>query len=241
MPNKTTSANPPDEKAHKILARAGLGPRRQMEELIARGEVTINGEVATVGARARVTDTIRVGGRRVEVAATATRRVLLYNKPKGKWVTREDGVDSVFDDLPPLAGGRWLNVGRLDVNSEGLILFSNDGEWVNQMAHPGGGHEREYHARVSGELTEEQMREIRRRGVWLGGDRRPLRVKLLQAKELSGGGRNTWYRVVLTEGRHRAVRRLFAHYDLAVARLIRVRFGPYRLPPTLPPSHHQET
>ena len=218
------------EKIQKILADGGMGSRRQMETLIEDGHVTVNGKTVQLGARATASDKIYIDGTLL-VRDTYPRRLLLYNKPVGKVVSREEDGDIVFDDLPPVTGCRWINIGRLDINSEGLLLFSTDGAWVNYMTHPRNGVEREYRARASGQLTEEIMTAACRDGVAVDklAPLKPRRFVL----EHASNGQNCWYRIVLTEGRNRAVRRLFAHYGLEVSRLIRIRYGSYRLPVTL--------
>lgn len=210
-----------------------------MEVLIEQGRVRVNGERVQLGARATATDRIAVDGKPIPRVAQP-KRLLIYHKPKGKWVSREPGVDSVFDDLPPLPEGRWLNIGRLDINTEGLLLFSTNGEWVQELAHPSHGYEREYHARVCGKLPPDELRAIVQRGVYLPGEKRVLRPLAFEQKAQHGDGINFWYRIVLAEGRNRAVRRIFEHYNLQVSRLLRVRFGPYELPEDLPPQHYRE-
>ena len=213
------------EKIHKILARCGLGSRRLMEQWLSAGRVRINSHLATVASRASKQDQIIVDGKLLS-APSARTQLLAYNKPRGKWVTRAGGVETVFDDLPLRRYGRWINIGRLDVNSEGLLLFTNDGDFAHRLAHPRGGMEREYRARVSGLLNPHVVRSLCREGVTLcdGLTIRPVLLRLEKA------GVNSWYRIILREGRNRIVKRLFAHFDLQVSRLLRVRFGCYHLP-----------
>ncbi|MGI9297906.1 MAG: pseudouridine synthase [Gammaproteobacteria bacterium] len=228
-----TAAKPAGEKLQKILASRGVASRRAAEQLIAQGRVTVNRKPAALGARAATRDNIAVDGKSLPRAAAS--RMLYYHKPAGKIVER-GAPDSVFADLPPPGGGRWINVGRLDVGSEGLLLFCTDGEIANKIAHPGYGAPREYLARADGALSSAQIAEIRGGIVMDGGRLQPSEF----AAHREGGGRNRWYRVVLTEGRNRAVRRLFAHFGLQTLRLIRLRMGRHILPRDLPPGRWRE-
>lgn len=218
-------------KLQKVLAQAGLGSRRAMEELVRAGRVTVNGEPARIGARVGPRDVIRVDGRLVRgLAASRLPRVLLYHKPEGEIVSRDDpaGRASVFDRLPPVRGAKWLAVGRLDYNTCGLLILTSEGELANRMMHPRHGLEREYAVRVRGRLTEEQVARLRT-GVELGDG-----TARCEAVEDGGGeGANHWYHIVIREGRNRVVRRLFEALGLTVSRLMRVRFGPISLPPRL--------
>ena len=218
-------------KLQKALAQAGLGSRREMEELIRTGRVTVNGEPARIGARVGPNDVIRVEGRLVRGAErNRPPRVLLYHKPEGEIVSRDDpaGRASVFDRLPPVRGAKWLAVGRLDYNTGGLLLLTTAGELANRMMHPRYGLEREYAVRVRGRLTEAQLAQLRA-GIQLDDG-----MARCDAVEEGGGeGTNRWYRVVIREGRNRIVRRLFEALGLTVSRLMRVRFGPVTLPPRL--------
>ena len=215
-----------------------MGSRRQMETWMDAGRVQVNGEVVAVGARATPADAITVDGAPIPQAATA-HRLLLYYKPVGKVVSQaeEDG-ESVFGDLPEAGGGRWLNLGRLDINSEGLLLFSNNGNWVHKMTHPKHGVEREYRVRASGALPKDTLAAACRHGIKIGKSHPILPRRFVMERE--GGGVNCWYRIVLSEGRNRAVRRIFEHYGLNVSRLMRVRFGAYTLPADLAPGEWQE-
>ena len=229
-----TATKPAGEKLQKILAARGVASRRAAERLIEQGRVTVNRRTAVLGARAGVRDNIAVDGDALPRGAAAS-RMLLYHKPAGRIVER-GARDSVFDDLPPPDGGRWINVGRLDVNSEGLLLFCTDGDAANRLAHPGFAAQREYLARADGALSDAQIESVRA-GIDIGGG--PLRPAEF-APHRAGGGRRSWYRVVLTEGRNRAVRRLFAHFGLRVSRLIRLRMGRHILPRDLPPGGWRE-
>ncbi|HSB47979.1 MAG TPA: pseudouridine synthase [Burkholderiales bacterium] len=226
------------QKLQKVLAQAGLGSRRAMEELVRAGRVTVNGEPARIGARVGPGDVIRVEGRLLRGARTGRApRVLLYHKPEGEIVSRDDpaGRASVFDRLPPLRGARWLAVGRLDYNTCGLLILTDDGGLANRMMHPRYGLEREYAVRVRGKLTGEQVARLRS-GIELGDGK----AQCDSVEEGGGEGTNHWYRIVIREGRNRVVRRLFEALGLAVSRLMRVRFGPVALPPRLKRGQHVE-
>ena len=225
-------------KLQKVLAQAGLGSRREMEELVRAGRVTVNGELARIGARVGPNDIIRVEGRVVRGAERKRPpRVLLYHKPEGEIVSRDDpaGRASVFDRLPPVRGAKWLAVGRLDYNTGGLLLLTTEGELANRMMHPRYGLEREYAVRVRGRLTEEQLARLRS-GIPLDDG-----MARCDAVEDGGGeGANRWYRVVIREGRNRILRRLFDALGLTVSRLMRVRFGSVTLPPRLKRGQYVE-
>ncbi|SFA84659.1 23S rRNA pseudouridine(2605) synthase RluB [Azotobacter beijerinckii] len=214
------------EKLQKVLARMGLGSRRDVETRIAEGRVMVNGVVASLGQRVGRNDAIALDGRllRREEAAETVRRVLIYNKPEGEICTRSDpeGRPTVFDRLPRLKEGRWINIGRLDINTTGLLLFTTDGELANRLMHPSYEMDREYAVRVRGEVTEEML-EALKRGVMLEDG--PARFT--DIKEAPGGeGLNRWFHCVVMEGRNREVRRLWESQGVVVSRLKRVRFGP---------------
>lgn len=232
------SADGTTAKLQKVLAQAGLGSRREMEELVRAGRVTVNGEPARIGARVGPNDVIRVDGRVVRGAERKhPPRVLLYHKPEGEIVSRDDpaGRASVFDRLPPVRGAKWLAVGRLDYNTGGLLLLTTEGELANRMMHPRYGLEREYAVRVRGRLTEEQLAQLRS-GIELDDG-----MARCDAVEDGGGeGTNRWYRIVIREGRNRIVRRLFEALGLTVSRLMRVRFGSVTLPPRLKRGQYVE-
>ena len=214
------------EKLHKVLANAGLGSRRHMEQWIANGRVSVNGKPAAVGQRVSATDQIEVDGKPIRGAVRLNTRILAMNKCEGHHVTRipPSGVTSVFDELPPLPVGRWISVGRLDVNTSGLLLFTNDGELAHRLMHPSSNVDREYAVRAGGVLEEEQM-EAMTRGVEADG----TLLKCSDIRYYNGRGTNHWYHVVLNQGRNREVRRLFQSQGLTVSRLKRVRFGPIAL------------
>ncbi len=212
------------EKLQKVLARSGLGSRREMEVVIDAGLVTVNGHVAVLGDRITGQERITVKGRPVTLKAEddLPRRVIMYNKPEGELVTRKDpeGRRTVFDHLPKLRGERWIAIGRLDINTAGLLLFTNDGELANRLMHPSHQVEREYAVRVMGEVTDE-MQQAMRDGVMLEDG-----LASFSAIQLVGGeGINVWYHVVINEGRNREVRRLWESQGVTVSRLKRVRYG----------------
>jgi 23S rRNA pseudouridine2605 synthase len=219
------------ERLQKLLASAGLGSRREIESWIEAGRVTVAGRVARLGERATTADEISVDGKRVELKGGST-RVLLYHKPVGELVTRSDpqGRATVFSRLPP---GRWVAVGRLDINSSGLLLLTDDGELANRLMHPRYEVEREYLARVQGAVDMERLRH----GVRLeDGPAAFERIEL----ERRGEGTNRWYRVALREGRNREVRRMFEAVGARVSRLVRVRYGPVELPDDLASGQWRE-
>ena len=233
-PTSLNQAHGMSEKLQKVLARAGLGSRRELETWIEAGRVSVNGKVATLGDRVSPEDVLRVDGHIVRTLAPEeiVRRVLVYHKPAGEVCSRNDpeGRATVFDNLPRLKGLRWVQVGRLDLNTSGLLLFTTDGELAHRLMHPSNGFEREYAVRVRGEVTAEQ-RKAMLEGVLLEDG-----VARFNSIEDAGGNEdaaNHWYRVTLIGGKYREVRRLFESQDLDVARLIRIRFGDILLPPQL--------
>lgn len=231
-----TDISPP-ERLQKLLARAGLGSRREIEAWIAAGEITVNGQPATLGTRAGLDDRIKRKGRLLQLdrARPQAPRVLAYHKPEGEVSTRRDpeGRPSVFGALPK---GRWIGVGRLDVNTLGLLLFTNDGELAHRLMHPSSQLEREYAVRVRGELNAEQRAQLLTGVALEDGTARFDRVDAAAG----GEGSNHWYHVVLREGRKREVRRLWEAVGLTVSRLIRVRYGAVKLPRWLRAGHWQE-
>ena len=219
----------------KLLAAAGHGSRREVESWIAAGRVVVNGHTAKLGDRVNLSDSVLVDGKRVALRVETQPRVLLYHKPVGELVTRSDpeGRATVFSSLP---SGRWVAVGRLDLNSSGLLLFTDSGELANRLMHPRYGLEREYSARIRGALTAAEESKL------LGG----IPLDGVQAhfdsirRERAGEGTNRWYRVVLKEGRNREVRRLFEALGHPVSRLVRIRYGPIALPADLAPKSWRE-
>lgn len=223
------------EKLHKVLADMGLGSRRDMEQLILEGRITVNAEPAHLGQRVMPGDIVRLNGKIVKRMQSAggkpkIPRVLVYHKPTGEIVSMDDpqGRPTVFDNLPKVNGGRWIVVGRLDFNTEGLLLFTTSGELANRLMHPRYRIEREYLVRAAGLMTDE-AREALTTGVELEDG--PAAFSLLEDK--GGENLNRWYLVRISEGRNREVRRMFAAVGLTVSRLIRVRYGAVRLPADL--------
>lgn len=225
-------------KLHKVLAEAGLGSRRDMEDLIIAGRVSVNGEPAHIGQRILPTDQVRINGKLLQrKVSSRPPRVLVYHKPAGEIVSNSDpeGRPSVFEHLPTMKAGKWLAVGRLDFNTEGLLLFTTSGDLANRLMHPRYGIEREYAVRTLGEL-EEGMRQKLLSGI-------ELEDGLAQFSKISDGGGdgvNKWYRVTIGEGRNREVRRMFEAVGLTVSRLIRTRYGMLTLPPTLKRGRWEE-
>jgi 23S rRNA pseudouridine2605 synthase len=218
-------------KLHKVLADAGIGSRREMEELIIAGRVSVNGEPAHIGQRVGVNDAVRVNGKPItRTNAKKPPRVILYHKPAGEIVSHDDpdGRANVFSRLPKMKVGKWLSIGRLDLNTEGLLIFTTSGDLSNRLLHPRYGNEREYAVRVLGELGPEQRQSLLD-GVIL--DDGPASFGMIEF--IGGEGSNRWYRVTLNEGRNREVRRMFESVGLTVSRLIRTRFGDIVLPTTL--------
>lgn len=219
------------QKLQKVLAQAGLGSRRAMEELIENGKVKVNGVPATLGQRVTTDDEIVVGRRHIKFKVTTRLpRVILYHKPEGEIVSRDDpqGRKSVFEKLPAIRSAKWLAIGRLDYNTCGLLIFTTSGELANRLMHPRFEVEREYAVRIFGTLSEDQLRQLRQ-GVRLSDG--PARFESVEPQ--GGEGRNHWYRIVVREGRNRIVRRMFEALGLRVSRLMRVRFGIVALPPQL--------
>ncbi|WMW81943.1 pseudouridine synthase [Undibacterium cyanobacteriorum] len=237
-PRRDLTADDDAPKLHKVLAEAGLGSRRDMEELIIAGRVSVNGEPAHIGQRILPTDQVRINGKLVQRKVTKKPpRVLVYHKPAGEIVSTSDpeGRASVFDSLPQMKVGKWLAVGRLDYNTEGLLLFTTSGDLANRLMHPRYGIEREYAVRTLGEL-EEGMRQKLLAGV-------ELEDGLAQFSKISDGGGegvNKWYRVIIGEGRNREVRRMFEAVGLTVSRLIRTRYGVMTLPSNLKRGRWEE-
>lgn len=232
--NPAESGGQQGERLQKVLAQAGVGSRREMEEWIAAGRVTVNGEVATLGMRVLEGDVLRADKRTVYVKAPAGQdlpKVLLYHKQEGEIVSRDDpeGRTSVFDKLPKLRNQKWIAIGRLDFNTSGLLIFTTSGELANRLMHPRFEVEREYAVRVQGEMTADQMRQMLKQGIELDDGQ----VKFEKLTDEGGEGFNHWYRLVLKEGRNRVVRRTFEALGLPVSRLMRVRFGIVNLPPRI--------
>lgn len=218
-------------KLQKALAELGLGSRREMERWIEQGRIQVNGAPAHLGQRVGADDRILVDGKAArQPASVEGGRVLVMNKPTGVICSRQDpeGRATVFDRLPPLRQGRWISVGRLDIQTSGLLLLSNDGALVHRMMHPSSGLDREYAVRVNGELEDGDLARLKA-GVEVEGER----LRFSDVRYFNGSGTNHWYHVVLMEGRNHEVRRLFESVGLTVSRLKRVRYGPVVLPSTL--------
>jgi 23S rRNA pseudouridine2605 synthase len=217
------------ERLQKVLATAGHGSRRTIEEWIRNGRVTVNGRIAQLGDRAALNDDIRLDGRRLQLGPPEGigREVLLYHKPLGEVTTRRDPQNrpTVFERLPPPSQGRWINVGRLDVNTSGLLLFTTDGELAHRLMHPSTQIEREYLVRVRGQPGPEAVRKLLA-GIELEDG--PARFDRVVASRTEGS--HAWFNVVLREGRNREVRRMWNAAGWEVSRLMRVRYGPVELP-----------
>ena len=232
-----------EERLHKVLAQAGLGSRRALEQRIAQGMVKVNGEIAQTGSSVRGGDRVEIDGRIfVASALTDPARVLLYNKPEGEVTTREDpeGRPTIFDTLPALKGARWIAIGRLDINTTGLLLLTTDGELANAMMHPSYEVEREYVCRVRApegeDAVSDNIVDRLRRGVAL--DDGPAKFDAIE--RIGGTESHDWFRVVVSEGRNREVRRLWESQGCQVSRLKRVRYGSVELPQPLLRGHSQE-
>ena len=215
------------EKLQKVLAASGMGSRRQIETWISAGRVKVNGEPAHLGQRVTLKDRIEVDGQRVRVADNRTQEILIYNKPGGVVCSRRDpeGRPTIFDNLPERKGGRWVSVGRLDIQTSGLLLLTSDGQLANRLMHPSTGLDREYAVRVNVKLEEEALDALRE-GFEIDGEW----MNFSDIRFYNGSENNFWYHVVLLEGKNREVRKLFAAVGCVVSRLKRVRYGPVVIP-----------
>jgi len=239
-PQRRSSSEPADrpERLHKLLANSGLGSRREMEELIAAGRVTVNGEAAQIGQSVSPGDRVKINGKLVRLrSADRLPRVLLYHKPEGEIVSRNDPQHrpSVFTSLPRMAAGRWVAVGRLDFNTSGLLLLTTSGDLANRLMHPRYQLLREYAVRILGDLPDEA-----RQRLLDGIELEDGQASFGSFQDAGGEGANRWYRVSLFEGRNREVRRMFEAVGVVVSRLIRIRYGPFVLPPGLKRGRVQE-
>ncbi len=226
------------EKLHKVLAERGLGSRRQMEQWIQAGRVIVDGETAHIGQRVSRDATIEVDGKRLrEPSASDIPRILVMNKRVGEIVSRKDpqGRPSIFSHLPVLKQGRWISVGRLDINTSGLLLLTNNGLLAHRLMHPSSTIDREYAVRIIGELSDDRMDRLRQ-GFEIEGTVQ----RFSDIQYYGGSGLNHWYHVVLLEGRNNEVRRLFERVGTKVSRLKRVRFGPVVLPRAMPVGKMRE-
>lgn len=236
------------ERLQKYLAKYGYASRRKIEELIKEGKIKVDGVIAELGCKVTSKNEIMILGRIFRVPSesfidqnnnTDTTRLLIYNKPIGKICTTSDpqGRDTVFDDLPKLSYSKWINIGRLDINTSGLLLFTNNGELANQLMHPSNNFEREYLVRVLGEVDKSKLNKLLK-GINLEDGVAKFKkitkvnkpVHNYTNKEITNSAANQWYKVVLTEGKNREIRRLWEAVDCKVSRLMRIRFGDYKLP-----------
>ena len=227
------------EKLQKVLARAGFGSRREIESWIVQGRIKVNGSIAEIGARVDDGDRIVVDGKKLspQKKVRYDRRVILYNKPEDEICTRKDpeGRPTVFDKLPPLRHGRWVSIGRLDINTSGLLLFTTDGELANKLTHPSSMVEREYAVRVMGDVTPNMVQAMHQ-GIIIENQF----CRFTDIQYYAGEGINQWYHVVIMEGRNREVRKLWESQGVKVSRLKRVRFGPIFIPSTVRKGDYQE-
>ena len=230
---------PSGEKLQKILAGAGLGSRREMERWITEGRITVNSQVANLGDRATTRDTITVDGKPIKLDGytSGIRRIIAYNKPEGEICSRSDpdGRPTVFSKLPKIKGERWIAIGRLDLNTSGLLLFTNDGELASRLMHPSYTMEREYAVRVMGNITQEKVKNL-----YDGVELEDGPARFTDIVDSGGSGINHWFHVCILEGRNREVRRLWESQELTVSRLKRVRFGSVIMPEGLRAGNWQE-
>ena len=223
------------ERIQKVLAHQGIASRRQIDELLQQGRISVNGKVAKPGDQLKGGEKISIDGKPVRLSRHRIKpKLLIYNKPVGEVSTRDDpeGRPTVYRNLPGLQHGRWIGIGRLDINTSGLMLFTNDGELANRMLHPSFALEREYAARVRGEVTREKINALTS-GIELEDGP----ASFDRIIDSGGQGSNHWYHVILHEGRNREVRRLWAAVDVEVSRLIRVRYHHFQLPKWLKPGN----
>lgn len=217
-------------KLQKFLADAGIASRREIERMIEAGIITVNRERAHLGQRINGDEKIAINGKPIRTESAEQTEVIMYHKPEGIVCTRSDEQrrETVFDHLPRLRSGRWVMVGRLDINTAGLLLFTNNGELANRLMHPSSEIEREYAVRVYGQVTPEILEQLT-----LGVELEDGHSRFIRVFDAGGEGKNHWYHVVLNRGRNKEVRRLWESQGVTVSRLIRVRFGSFVLPPRL--------
>jgi len=219
------------EKLQKILAHAGLGSRREIEKWIDLGRVSVNGKRAKLGDRADARDRILLDGNLLTLSSQNRQpiKALIYHKPEGQICTRKDpkGRPTIFENLPDIPNGRWVSVGRLDINTSGLILLTNNGDLANKLMHPSTGLEREYLVRVRGKASDKTIEQLTKKGVDIDG--KPARFENIVAADLAQEGTNHWYKVIIKEGRYREVRRMWDHVGHTVSRLKRIRYGTVKL------------
>ncbi|CAA6803236.1 MAG: Ribosomal large subunit pseudouridine synthase B (EC [uncultured Thiotrichaceae bacterium] len=228
-----------EERIQKILARAGYGSRREVESWIKKGDITVNGQTATLGQKITESAKVVLRGQKLRLSTKlkTTPRVLMYHKPVGQICTRDDPErrETVFDKLPKLSSGRWISIGRLDINTDGLLLFSNDGDLANKLMHPSSEVEREYAVRILGKVDPDMLKRMRD-GVELEDGKASFDT----IKFKGGEGANQWYHVTLKEGRNREVRRLWESQGLTVSRLRRVRYGDIELDRRLRAGNYED-
>lgn len=221
-----------DEKLQKIMAGAGIASRRESEKWIQAGRVSVNGKIAEIGDRATIRDTIRVDGKplRVTKPEDFQRKIIVYHKPEGEISSKKDpeGRPTIFDTLPKVRNSRWLSVGRLDFNTSGLILFTNDGNLANKLMHPSTEIVRKYAVRVRGQVSDDILKQLQ-----VGVELEDGEAHFDTIEEAGGERSNHWYHVTLKEGRNREVRRLWEAFDIQVSRLHRIQYGPFELPRAL--------
>jgi 23S rRNA pseudouridine2605 synthase len=239
-PNMIDANQPVEgERIQKVLARGGVGSRREIERWIEEGRIKLNGADVSPGTRLKAGDFLQINGRVVhwEKFGQQPTRVLLYHKPTGEVVTRRDpeGRPVIFAQMPKLDVGRWIAVGRLDINTSGLLLVTNNGELANRLMHPSTAVEREYAVRILGEVSDATMEKLKQ-GVELEDGK----ARFDDIQFAGGEGANKWYHVIVTEGRNRLVRRLWESQEVTVSRLIRLRYGPVVLPERLKTQNFYE-
>jgi len=225
------------ERIQKYLASQGAGSRRQIDALLQQGRISVNGKVAKPGDQIDGREKIAIDGKLLRLQRHAAKpKILMYHKPVGEVCTRSDpeGRDTVYTNLPGLNQGRWVGIGRLDINTSGLLLFTNDGELANRLMHPSYEVEREYAVRVHGAVSPEMLQQLRD-GIELEDG--PAHFDEIQ--DAGGSGSNHWYHVVLKEGRNREVRRLWEAVGVEVSRLVRVRYDQFKLPKWLKPGKYR--